>query len=128
MLEFIVLGLLVVVSVLYVRELLRKGRLIKEARSDAVRRSRSSIEGQVLEQMVPYLPKWKYTPSDARFISSPLDFVVFDGLSKGKVKGVIFIEVKSGQSKETGRQKSVKKAIESGNVTYELLEIEGDEE
>ncbi len=119
---YVILGLLVVVSFLYVRELLRKGKLIKESRADAVKKSRSTIEGQVLEQIVAYLPNWKYAPSDCRFIGSPLDLVVFDGLSTGKVKQVIFVEVKSGNSKETSRQRSLRKIIKEGKVSYELFE------
>lgn len=118
-----VLGLLVIVSILYVRELLRKAKLIKDARTDAVRKSRASIEGQVIEQIVPYFKEWHYAPSDARFLGSPLDFIVFDGLSTGKVDKVVFVEIKSRNSKITPRQRSVKKAINEGKVSYELIEI-----
>ena len=115
---------------LFFRELVRRKdlelethKLIREARTDAVKRSRASIEGQVFQQLVTRFPEWGYTPSDARFIASPLDFVVFDGLSKGKVEKVIFVEVKSRRSKETSRQRSVRNAIREGKVSYELLEI-----
>jgi len=124
MIEFIIVSSLLVVFIfLYIKELLNRSKLIKEAREDAVKRSRASIEGQVFEQLVPHFPEWNYTPSDARFLGSPLDFVVFDGLSKGKVENVIFVEVKSRQSKETSRQRSARKAIKEGKVSYELLEI-----
>lgn len=123
MIVYIILGLLVAVSVLYFRELILKSKIIKEARTDAVRKSRASIEGQVMEQLVPYFPEWTYTPSDARFLGSPLDFIVFDGLSTGKVENVVFVEIKSRNSKITQRQRSVKKAINEGKVSYELIEI-----
>lgn len=115
---------------LYVREVIR-GKVaeqrhaqdIKEQRADAVKRSRSVIEGMVAEQLVPHFPEWKHTPSDARFIASPLDYVVFSGLSKDKVEEIIFVEVKTNSSQTTKRQRSVRDAIKNGKVSYELLEI-----
>ncbi len=95
-----------------------------EERKKAIKQSRSTIEGLVTEQLAPYFPGWKHTPSEARFIASPLDFVVFNGLSEDNVKDITFVEVKSGQSKETARQRSVKDAIKRGRVNYELVEID----
>jgi len=98
-----------------------------ETRKDAIRRSRSVIEGQVVEQLVSHFPEWKYgAPSDARFIASPLDYIVFSGLSENNVKEIIFVEVKTSKSQVTKRQKSVREAIKNGKVKYELLEIKDD--
>lgn len=65
-------------------------------RADAIQRSRSVIVGKVTEHIVPYLPEFNYNPKDARFIGSPVDFVVFDRLDEGAVQQVVFIEVKTG--------------------------------
>ena len=73
-------------------------------RSDAVKRSQSVIIGKVTEQLVPYLPEFKFNPKDARFIGSPVDFLVFDGLSDGAVTEVVFVEVKSGNAAVTDRE------------------------
>ena len=51
----------------------------KEIRRDAVNRSRAVTVGKVTEHIAPYLPDFGYNPKDARFIGSPVDFVVFDG-------------------------------------------------
>jgi predicted Holliday junction resolvase-like endonuclease len=97
---------------------------LDEARKDAIKRSRASLEGRIYEQLVPILSKWPFTPSDARFIASPLDYVVFDGLSTDDVSKIIFVEVKKGSGKISKRQESVKRAIEEGKVSYILFEIE----
>ena len=94
---------------------------LEMARADAVKRSRASIQGKVLEHIVPYLPNWKYTPSDARFLGSPIDYIVFDGLSEDEVKELIIVEIKTGNSKATKRQRSIRDAIKEGKVRYELL-------
>jgi predicted Holliday junction resolvase-like endonuclease len=38
---------------------------------------------------------------DIRFLGSPVDLVVFDGLAEGQVRRLIFVEVKSGRSTHT---------------------------
>ena len=122
MFEFVIVSsLLVAFIILYIRELLNRNKLIKEARADAIKKSRDVIEGNVMQQLIPCFPEYKYVPSDSRFISSPLDLIVFNGLSKGCVEEIIFIEIKSGKGYPTKRQKSVKEAIENGKVRYELL-------
>jgi len=133
MIELIVLlsifaGLFIYKTVKY--ELLKNSvaKQVSEARTDAVKKSRDVIEGNVYQQLVSYFPEYKYTPSDSRFMGSPLDLVVFNGLSRGNVEEIIFIEIKSGKSYPTKRQKSVKDAIENGKVRYELLRLEKNEE
>jgi len=125
-------GLVIYFAIMYIREVV-KARIterehqidIKEQRADAVKRSRSVIEGLTFEQLAPHFKEWKYgKPSDARFIASPLDYVVFSGLSENNVKEIIFVEVKTGKSQVTKRQKSVRDAIKNGKVKYELLELE----
>ena len=49
------------------------------ARKDSVERARSSLKGQIAEQMAPLLPGFPYRPADARFLGDPIDYVVFDG-------------------------------------------------
>ena len=75
------------------------------------------------EHIAPYLPDFGYNPKDARFIGSPVDFVVFDGLSNGTVVQVVFIEVKSGSSALTGRERQVRDAVKSGRVRWEELRV-----
>ncbi len=90
-------------------------------RKDAAQRSQSVIVGKVTEHFTPYLPGFAYNPKDARFIGTPIDFVVFDGLSDGEVKKVVFVEVKTGKSALSSRERRVRDAIEAGLT--EWLEI-----
>jgi predicted Holliday junction resolvase-like endonuclease len=98
--------------------------LIKKERDDAVQRSRASIEGRVYEQLIPILPNWPYTPSDARFIASPCDYIVFDGMSTGNPTEVIIVEVKKGKSFTTPIQNKIKKLIQEGKVRWETIKLE----
>ena len=87
-------------------------------RRDAIQRSALVNRGKVTEHLVPYLPEFEFNPRDARFLGSPIDFVVFDGLSEGDLRAVVFIEVKTGRATLTGRERLVRVAIESGRVCW----------
>ena len=69
-----------------------KARYTRMVRLDAVLRSQAVTAGKVYEQLVPLLPGFQFNPKDARFLGSPVDFVVFDGLCTGDVKRVVFVD------------------------------------
>ena len=92
-------------------------------RADAVARSLAVTVGKVSEQLVPYLPGFSYNPKDARFLGSPVDFVVFDGLDAGAVRRVVFLEVKTGAAALSTRERQVRDAIESGRIAWDELRI-----
>ena len=92
-------------------------------RADAVAKSRAVTVGKVSEQLVPYLPGFGYNPKDARFLGSPVDFVVFDGLDAGALERVVFLEVKTGGAALSTRERQVRDAIASGRITWDELRI-----
>lgn len=92
-------------------------------RADAVARSLAVTVGKVSEQLVPYLPGFGYNPKDARFLGSPVDFVVFDGLDAGALRRVVFLEVKTGAAALSTRERQVRDAIESGRIAWDELRV-----
>ena len=93
--------------------------LLKKQRKDAVKKSRAVIGGQVAEQLAPYLPEFPCNPGDVCFLGKPVDFIGFTGLTKSdEIHEVMFIEVKTGQSKLNGHEKQLKDAIQKGRVRY----------
>lgn len=99
-------------------------RYVRAARRDAVERSLAVTVGKVFEQLVPYLPDFRFNPKDARFLGSPVDFVVFDGLSDGQVRRVVFVEVKTGGADLSARERRVRDAVEGGRVEWAVLRRE----
>jgi predicted Holliday junction resolvase-like endonuclease len=93
----------------------------KEIRQDAIGKSQSVTIGKMTEHIVPYLPGFRFNPADARFIGSPIDFVVFDGLSEDNVKKIVFVEIKTGSSNLSTRERSVRNAVQDKSI--EWLEI-----
>ena len=90
----------------------------KEIRKDAIDKSQSVTMGKMTEHMVPYLPGFGFNPTDARFIGSPIDLVVFDGLSDGDVKRIVFVEIKTGVSTLSTRERVVRDAVLAKNVEW----------
>ena len=88
-------------------------------RRDAIQRSQAVTLGKITEHFVPYLPDFPYNPKDARFMGSPIDFVVFDGLSEGQVKNIVFVEVKTGVSALSTRERRIRDAVRSGRVLWQ---------
>ena len=92
---------------------------ILQERKDAVKRSRAVLGGQFGEQLAPFLPEFPCNPGDVRFVGKPVDYIAFPGSAEGKpVEEILFIEVKSGSSALSQREKEIKAAVEKGNVRY----------
>lgn len=94
-----------------------------QIRQDAINRSQAVITGKVVEHLVPYMSIFPFNPKDAKFIGSPIDLIVFDGLDMGELLNVIFLEVKTNKSSLTTRQKQIKDAIMSGRVLWRELKV-----
>lgn len=112
------IGAAVGLLVALVAHVLWRVRYTSEVRRDAVRRSQAVTAGKVYEQLVPYLPNFPFNPRDVRFLGAPVDLVVFDGMSDGAVRRVVFVEVKTGTSRLTERERQVRDAIEARRVEW----------
>ena len=72
--------------------------------------------------MTPYLPEFSYDPTEARFIGSPIDLIVFPGLSQDAPTEIVIMEVKSGKRPRlTSREKRIQELVEMGKVRFELI-------
>lgn len=110
--------------------LLEKAKItkkIKTERNDAVKRSRAVIGGQVTEQLAPLFPDFPARYDEVKFIGKPVDFIAFKGLEescdngeKCHVDEVLFIEVKTGNSALSTRERAIKQAVDEGRVRYVL--------
>lgn len=92
-------------------------------RREAVARSRSVVGGQVSEHLAPFLPGFPHRPSEARFLGSPVDFVVFRGLDRKAPTEVVFVEVKSGGSRLSTLQRRLRDVVESGRVRWQVYRV-----
>lgn len=88
---------------------------LKEKISAEVSKQRSEQVriGLISENLIPFLNGFEYEPRNLVAIFKPIDFVMF-----GEDK-IVFIEVKTGNSKMSPKQKNIKKLIEEGKVYFE---------
>lgn len=100
----------------------------REVRRDSVDRSRATLSGQFLEKLAPRFPDFPYDPTDLRFIGTPVDYIVFDGLASGEVEEIVFLEVKSGRSGLSSAQRRVREAVEAGAVRWDVYRTPEDDE
>lgn len=93
----------------------------KLATDKAVITTKSVNVGKQLEKILPTMRDFKWDLPDSRFLGDPIDLITFDGLSRGKVESIHFIEVKSGNARLNDHQKSVKDAVEDKKVSFEVF-------
>jgi predicted Holliday junction resolvase-like endonuclease len=102
---------------------------MEQARKSAVTQSRAVLGGRFTEQMAPYLPEFKYDPTEVRFIGSPVDLIIFPGLAQGDPREIVIMEIKSGKNPQlTPSEKRIRQLIEAGMVRWELLQRPAGEE
>jgi predicted Holliday junction resolvase-like endonuclease len=92
-------------------------------RKEAIEKSRAVTLGKVTEHVVPFLPGFQHNPKDARFIGTPVDFIIFDGLDEGDVRQITFVEVKTGSSSLSKRERQIREAVKQQRVVWEELRI-----
>lgn len=123
---YIAAGLFAGILIGSVVQKLRDSAGIKKARNDAVKRSRAVLGGQFGEQLAPFLPEFPCNPGDARFIGKPVDYIAFPGTAEGRsVEEILLIEVKSGTSALSAREKEIREAVKKGRVRYVEYRIPG---
>jgi len=96
----------------------------------------TDLFGLVVEIAIGLLVAWAYfliwkvryttiirEDADVRFLGSPIDLVVFDGLAEGRVRRIVFLEVKTGRSGLTSRERCVRDVIQAREVEWAELRV-----
>ncbi len=109
-------------------EMLRWKEERERAVKEAIAQSRAVLGGKFVEQLAPYLPDFKYDPTEARFIGSPIDLIVFPGLASGDPEEIVIMEIKTGKTGQlTPQERKIRKLIEDGMVRWELIQKTSEE-
>lgn len=89
------------------------GKLLGQKKSSEVR------TGKIAEQISPFLSDYPLDAKTARFIGDPIDFVHFDE------DKVTFVEVKSGKSQLSTKQRRIRDMVKAGKVDFVIYRVEG---
>lgn len=101
-----------------------KAAYTRSIRRDAIGRSQATIAGLVHEQLLPILPGFPFNPKDARFLGSPVDLIVFDGLDAGQLQRIVFLEVKTGGAGLSARERQLRDVVRAGKVSWQEMRAE----
>jgi predicted Holliday junction resolvase-like endonuclease len=92
----------------------------RESQRVALKYQRPILAGKISEQIAPFFPDFpedlKF--SEARFIGKPVDFIIFKGIDDDNINELVFVEVKSGKSQLTARERSLKDVIQAKKVSW----------
>lgn len=125
----------IIIAYAFLRERFRvrlrtwKSDLEDKIKKETLKRSRSVLKGKIGEQLAPLFPSFKYEPADARFVGSPIDYLIFDGYTevreKGEIRKIVLADVKTGKTQALSPiEQKVKDAVEDGRVEWETIELD----
>lgn len=87
-------------------------------------RSRTALVAKIGEHFAPLLEGFPYNFKDCRHVGEIFDFLVFDGLEEGRIRKIVFLEVKtkvSGGRVTNKRERMLRDAIRRGDVAYDVF-------
>ena len=94
--------------------------------------SAHTTKGQILEKWCPFLehpdidPDWE--AKNWQFMGQPIDYIVFDWRENKEINvadgKVIMLDVKSGKSQLTTKQRRIRDLIQAGNVEWRTIRLE----
>ena len=103
---------------------LRQQRLdLKERELNMTMRPRLTAKavniGFILERIAPTFDSFPFEHNDCRSLFDPIDYVIFEGLSKkGIVDKIIFTDIKTGAARLKNNQKEIKNLIREKKVDF----------
>ena len=84
--------------------------------------------GFILERIAPCMKDFCFERNDCRSLFDPIDYVIFEGLTrKGSVSKILFVDIKTGRAKLTGKQKEIRGLVEGKKVKWDTYPTEVEE-
>jgi predicted Holliday junction resolvase-like endonuclease len=90
---------------------------------DAIRRSTSVSKGKIVEHFAPFMLPNILNPDDIVFIGSPIDLISFTDIDNKDDISIDFLEIKTGNSSLSKKQKLIKEAIFSKRVYFKTVQL-----
>ena len=97
----------------------RKDKISKSSRIHA----KATNIGFILERLAPGLTSFRFKRNDCRALFDPIDYVIFEGLTtKERVSKLLFVDVKTGESRLSPKQKKIKNLVNDKKVQFDIYE------
>jgi predicted Holliday junction resolvase-like endonuclease len=76
--------------------------------------------GFISERIAPLLEDFSFERNDCRSLFDPIDYVIFEGLSKkNSVSKILFTEIKTGKARLNPHEKEIRNLVERNQVTWD---------
>jgi predicted Holliday junction resolvase-like endonuclease len=114
----------------YKQELKERERELKGQRKSITQKSQVGAKavniGFILERLAPTMPGFRFDRNDCRSLFDPIDYVIFEGLSKkGVVSKILLSDIKTGAAKLSNKQKEIKVLVEKKKIGWDTYMPEG---
>ena len=99
--------------------LLQKSRMMADAGAE-----KKAIEvgvGKIIEKVLPAYKNFNMPLADCRFLSEPIDMIVFEGASENKIKHITFMDIKTGNAALNKHQRQIRDAVKDHDVKCEVI-------
>jgi len=90
---------------------------------DAIRRSAGVTKGQIIEHFAPFMISDIFNPDEMVFVGSPIDLISFTGIDDRDNISIDFLEIKTGNSALSRRQKLIREAVLNKRVFYKKVHL-----
>lgn len=90
----------------------------KHLKRSVLKWSKNQILGELYEKILPALPDFPYAPKDMVFTGKWCDYIIFDGLSEGRLREIVFLELKSGNARLNQNEAMIKNIIDHKKVRF----------
>jgi predicted Holliday junction resolvase-like endonuclease len=102
----------------------RQTKIREERRAISERSEKATATiniGLILERIAPTMKAFQFDRNDCRSLFDPIDYVIFEGLSKkNSVSKILFTEIKTGKSRLNEHQKEIKNLVERKQVAWDI--------
>lgn len=89
--------------------------ILRQQKSEKI--SKAVRKGQNVEKVIPFFENFPHYGKQIVNCYQPVDYIVFDK------DEIIVVELKTGKSQLSPKQKKIKKMIEDGKVRFELIRV-----
>jgi predicted Holliday junction resolvase-like endonuclease len=105
-----------------IKDTLKELETERREKPKRVKRAAVSVNiGKIVEKIVPSFGEFPYQRGDCRALFEPIDYVIFNGLSRNKLVSIEIVDVKTGNAQLAPGEREIKAAVEAGKVTHEII-------
>jgi predicted Holliday junction resolvase-like endonuclease len=111
----------------YYEDRLRKE--IAGARNDSVDKSSAVIRGKVTEELVSLIPGFPFEGSDCKFFGTPIDYIIFNGMSRVRdgeqesIDEILFVDIKTGKATLSPVERKIKECVNEKRVRWITIHV-----